>query len=247
VVTALDKPDMTQVAESTKAKKRSSLYDDQYATRHNPFVYFHSIIDNEPNCEANVVPLSSLDDDLKTADATPNFVFITPNLCNDGHDSPCKDGEPGGLASVNNFLKQLVPQILKAPAFKQDGLLIVTFDEADIDMDGPDRNGNYWSDNAEAFEACCDEKPGPNYKEGETIGGTTPSRGPGIMGPGGGRVGAVLLSPFILPETSSAVLYNHYSMLRTLEDVFGLQHHLGYAGRPELQRFGPDVFTRPGG
>jgi hypothetical protein len=59
--------------------------DSQYATRHNPFVYFHSIIDH-PTCMENVVPLSQLDDDLKSVTKTPNLAFITPNLCHDGHD-----------------------------------------------------------------------------------------------------------------------------------------------------------------
>ena len=68
------------------------------------------------------------------------------------------------------------------------------------------------------------------------------SQGPGIAGAGGGRVGAVLLSPFIRPGTRSDQPYNHYALLRSLEDLFGLTH-LGYAGQKGLRRFGPDVFT----
>jgi hypothetical protein len=64
---------------------------------------------------------------------------------------------------------------------------------------------------------------------------------PGVIGPGGGRVGAVLLSPFIQPGTVSAVPYNHYSTLRYIEDTFGLAH-LGYAGKSGLKVFGSDVF-----
>ncbi|HEX9129848.1 MAG TPA: alkaline phosphatase family protein, partial [Gemmatimonadaceae bacterium] len=78
--------------------------------------------------------------------------------------------------------------------------------------------------------ACCGEPPGPN-----TI-------NPGVNGPGGGRTGAVLLSRFIKPGTVSNVPYNHYALLRSIEDVFGL-HHLGYAGQPGLASFGRDVFT----
>src|SRR5580658_332618 len=58
---------------------------DAYATRHDPFVYFHSIIDS-PRCETNVVNLERLTADLATVSNTPNYVFITPNLCDDGHD-----------------------------------------------------------------------------------------------------------------------------------------------------------------
>jgi hypothetical protein len=114
---------------------------------------------------------------------------------------------------VNSFLRHWVPIIRNSPAFR-DGLLIVTFDEASS-MDA---------------SACCDEQPGPNTKS------------PGIHGPGGGRIGAVLISPFIKPGTVSNVPYNHYSMLRSVEDLFGLEH-LGYAGRDGLRTFGADVYT----
>ena len=64
---------------------------------------------------------------------------------------------------------------------------------------------------------------------------------PGRTGPGGGRTGAVLLSPLIRPGTVSTVPYNHYSLLRTIEDIFGLPH-LGDAAMPQVRSFGPDVF-----
>jgi hypothetical protein len=65
------------------------------------------------------------------------------------------------------------------------------------------------------------------------------------MGPGGGRIGAVLVSHFIRPGTVSTTPYNHYSLLRTVEDIFALEH-LGYAAEPDLQSFGRDVFTQLG-
>jgi hypothetical protein len=65
---------------------------------------------------------------------------------------------------------------------------------------------------------------------------------PGRFGPGGGRIGTVLLSPFIAPGTTSAQGYNHYSLLRSIEDMFGLPH-LGYAAAADLRVFGEDVYT----
>jgi phosphatidylinositol-3-phosphatase len=56
-------------------------------------------------------------------------------------------------------------------------------------------------------------------------------RQPGGTGPGGGRVGAVLLSPCTTPGTVSQTPYDHYSMLGSIENSFGLSH-LGYAGLP---------------
>jgi hypothetical protein len=190
-------PDLTTNATAT----------DQYAQRHDPFVYFHSVLDT-PSCAANVVPLPRLASDLSSAATTPNLSFITPNLCHDGHDSPCKNGEPGGLVSADAFLRAWVPRILASPAYQADGLLIITFDEAST------------SD----ASACCGERSGPN----------TPHAG--ITGPGGGRIGAVLLSPFITPASISDTPYNHYGLLRTIEDAFGLSH-LGYANGSGVSSF----------
>jgi hypothetical protein len=186
---------------------------DQYATKHNPFYYFHAIIDDQARCAAHVVNLDQLPHDLATAASTPNYVFITPNLCNDGHDAPCVDRAVGGLREADKFLQQWVPVITNAPAFMADGVLIITFDEG---LDS---------------KACCGEQRLPGQ-----------SHPPGYNGPGGGRIGAVVLSPFITPGTTSDVPYNHYSLLRWVEDVFGLEH-LGYAADSGLQTFGSDVFT----
>jgi hypothetical protein len=204
--------DSTQTASAT----------DQYAARHNPFVYFHSIIDF-PTCQANDVDLSRLAPDLASAATTPNYAFITPDLCNDGHDEPCPDGRPGGMAQANDFLQKLVPQILGSPAYRDHGLLIVTFDEAEAEP----------GTKADA-SACCNEKPGPN----------TPNAGGPTPGPGGGRIGAVMLSPCIEPGTVSKAAYNHYSLLRSIEDNFGLSH-LGYAGQAGLKAFGDDILNNP--
>ena len=84
---------------------------------------------------------------------------------------------------------------------------------------------------------------------------------------GGGDTGSVLISPFIKPGTSTDTYYNHYSWLRTMEDIFSVsaghdrsplpagtvsggldgQGHLGYAAQPGLRAFGQDVFNSPSG
>ena len=190
---------------------------DQYATKHNPFMYFHAVIDS-PSCKQHVVPLPGLMKDLESAATTPNFSFITPNLCHDGHDRPCANGEPGGLVSANLFLKHWVPIIMGSPAFRDDGLLVITFDEA-LSLDR---------------SSCCGEVPGPNARVASD----------GIFG--GGRTGAVLLSPFIAPGTVSNVPYNHYSLLKSVEDIFGVGH-LGYAQQRTVTSFGGDVFNTSAG
>ena len=208
---------------------------DQYASRHDPFVYFHAVIDS-PICAAHVVNLAALATDLADEATTPRYAFITPNLCHDGHDGggakTCVDGQPGGLTSADKFLADTVPGILASPAFRHDGLLIVTFDESD-------------SEGGDATR-CCREPRGPNIKPGAMLvfGPTdnVPDKGPGVTGPGGGRIGAVLVSPLIKPGTVSKTPYNHYALLKSIEDVFGLAH-LGYAGQKGLKSFGRDIFN----
>ena len=188
---------------------------DQYASRHNPFAYFHSIIDNKRSCRRHVVPLAFLRRDLAAAKRTPNFSFITPDLCHDGHDANCADPkEPGGFDGIDQFLRQWVPRIRSAPAFRRNGLLIITFDESGSDA-----------------SSCCFTPSGPN----------SPLQG--VYGPGGGKIGAVLLSRWIKPGSVNPHPYNHYSLLRSLEDIFGVPP-LGYAGQPGVQAFGKDVFNR---
>jgi phosphatidylinositol-3-phosphatase len=81
-----------------------------------------------------------------------------------------------------------------SPAYRDGGLIVITFDEGS------------------GTAACCGENSG--------LGPSHPSVPlPGKTGPGGGRIGSVLLSPLISPGTVSTVPYNHYSLLRTIEDI----------------------------
>jgi phosphatidylinositol-3-phosphatase len=213
-----ESPTCGHVPVGAREKSYNAAANDKYAARHNPFLFFHAVIDDQSRCDSHIVNLEKLAGDLQSAATTANYSFITPNLCNDGHDPQCTGGGPGGMTAANAFLEKWVPLITGSPAFRNDGLLIVTFDETD--MVGSDGS-----------TACCNEEP--------LAGSTYP---PGLNGPGGGRIGAVMLSPFIKPGTVSNEPYNHYSLLRTVEDFFGLEH-LGYAAEPQLQALGPDVFT----
>jgi hypothetical protein len=237
----LNSTDLTQTAEAPSAAVPNG---DQYATRHDPFVYFHSIIDS-PLCQTNVVNLNNnLAKDLGRESTTANLTFITPNLCDDGHDSPCViDGNPGGLPRIDLFLQKWVPVILASPAYRQDGLLIINFDESNYATVIPPTGGV----ETIAFQGtpCCGEQPGPNlapYPQTTSIaaGGITIDLVKENFG--GDNTGAVLLSKFIKPGTVSTTPYNHYSMLKSIEDIFGLAH-LGYAAQSGLVGFGKDVFT----
>jgi hypothetical protein len=229
-------PDLTARAQAATATKPQ----DQYAQRHNPFVYFMSLI-GSGSCAKNVVPLTdaTLTTDLASVATTPNFSFITPNLCDDGHDVPCKVSGSAGTTSPdynneNAFLQKWVPIITRSPAFQQDGLLMITFDES-----SPAKNPNVGTDTTFDGTSCCQEaiEIDPNT--------TTPGEPPnstGITdGSGGGKTGTLLVSPFIAPGTVTGMSYNHYSALHSIEDEFGLSY-LGFANFPGTTPFGSDIF-----
>jgi len=92
-----------------------------YYTKHDPWVVYNDIRTNASRCNAHVVPYPKLSGDLANL---PNFVFITPNECNDMHDCSIKTGD--------TWLSQQVPPILNSTAFtKQSSLLVIVWDEDD--------------------------------------------------------------------------------------------------------------------
>ncbi|MGZ4787813.1 MAG: alkaline phosphatase family protein [Terriglobales bacterium] len=102
-----------------------------YVKTHNPAAYF-SDVRNDPAQAANMVGLDELDADLASGNL-PSFMFIEPNQINTMHDCP------GGGVNCDNdtrlgggdlWASQHMPAIINNPAFQQDGLLIITFDES---------------------------------------------------------------------------------------------------------------------
>ncbi len=187
----------------------------QYATRHNPFMYFRSITSRPAYCKKHVKPLRALSRDLKHASSTRSLTYISPDLCHDAHNARCADGGPGGLPAANRWFKTWIPRILHSPAYRSGGMLVITADESEGVK--------------EDSRACCGEGVGPNAGQ------------PGIDGPGGGRIGALVISPFARPGTSTETPYNHYALLGSIEDLFGLKR-LGYA-KTVHRVFGDDVYN----
>ena len=188
---------------------------DQYAARHNPFVYFRGVTDVPGRCARHLSGMTALVRDVRSVATTPALSLLVPNLCDDGHDTGCAGPDvagdrTGGLTAVQHWLTRYVPVVLASPAYKEDGLLLVTWDEGKrVDR-----------------ASCCGLR----------------SLDPGARG-GGGRVGLIAVSPFIRPGTVSTGAYNHYGLLRTLADLFGVTR-LGYAGQTTgVETFGRDVFT----
>jgi phosphatidylinositol-3-phosphatase len=96
-----------------------------YAQKHDPFIYFNDIRTNASRCQSHVVPYSQMSSDLRSTSTTPNYAFITPNMCDDMHDCD--------VATGDSWLSSQVPVILSSPAFTtQHSLLAITWDEDDF-------------------------------------------------------------------------------------------------------------------
>jgi len=92
-----------------------------YLRRHNPFSFFSDVL-NYPSQAANLVPFSQFAGDL-AAGKLPAFTYIVPNNQNDAHN--------GTLAQADQWLQQNIEPLLDSPLFQKDGLLILTWDEAE--------------------------------------------------------------------------------------------------------------------
>jgi hypothetical protein len=121
---------------------------------------------------------------------------------------------------ADSFLKTVVPEILRSSSYRTGGLLVITVDEAPSSGEFADSS------------SCCGQPQYPNLDAPAT----------GLSPRGGGTVGALLLSPFIKGATTSQQPLNHFSLLRTIEDLFKVRH-LGYAARAGVTAFEASMFT----
>ena len=86
-----------------------------YDPGHNPFAFYGGA------CPSNVVPFTSLAPDL--GGSVPRFSWITPDRCHDTHDC--------SVATGDQWLSEVVPQITASQAWKSNGALFITWDEDD--------------------------------------------------------------------------------------------------------------------
>ncbi len=166
---------------------------DQYATRHNPFVYFHSIIDDRPARRNDVAARRGC---ATTSDGRDDAALRVdhPRPLQRRPRRALRDGGPAAW-SADAFLQVGAADPATRPPSATGGMLVVTFDEAE-----PTRTA----------AACCDEPPGPN----------TPA--PAASGPGRRADGAVLALALHPARHRNETPYNHYGLLRSVEDLFGL-------------------------
>ncbi len=193
-----------------------------YETWRNPFVYFQGITESA-SCASHDVGMKALQSDLTSSGSTANFSYIAPGACEDGSPQACSAGKESGMAAADKFLKKVIPEILASKAYKKDGLLAITIDQAPT-------TGEYADSSS-----CCGQPKFPNLP--------APTGAAALAPPGGGQVGMLLLSPFIKKGGGLVQdTYNHFSFLATVEQLFGLSK-LGYAGLSEVKPLSPSLFS----
>jgi hypothetical protein len=242
-----------------------------YETWRNPFLFFHSVIDNAATCNPSVVDLAQLQTDLQQVGETPGLSYIVPNSCHNGSDTPCAPDQPAGLAAADAWLQTIIPQIEASPGYKQGGLIAITFDQAPKDgpeadstaccgqpetypnlpADDPSQQPAPPADQPSQTAPANQQPPAADQPAASTSQETTPSPAPTTPTPaaptrpsgGGGKVGLLLISPFIKPNTINETgYYNHFSLFASIQDLFALGN-TAYANLPDLTRFDRTVFT----
>jgi hypothetical protein len=119
-----------------------------YASWGNPFMYFKAVAAS-PNCQFQMSGLKTMEADL-TAARSPAFSMVIPNRCHSGSDAPCRPGAPAGLASSDEFLRDVTSKIMASKDYLDGGLIAITFDQAPQGVPGAD------------VSACCSQPTFPN-------------------------------------------------------------------------------------
>ncbi len=199
--------------------------DGLYVRKHDPFLMYPDVYNN-PARAAKVVPLTQLSTDL-SAGNVPQFVWITPNVCNDMHGGAASCPYPNAPNDANqqalykdgdNFLRTWVGAITGSKAWTGHSAIFITWDEGGFEAAPP--------------FGPTDISPGPDSpilpatpvdptsgNGGDLYGGTVY---------GGGHVPMIVVARGVGPRVDSAFA-DHYSLLQTIEQNFGLPL-LGNAG-----------------
>jgi phosphatidylinositol-3-phosphatase len=141
-----------------------------YARKHEPAISFTGISGSPTRC-GNITDFSHFDP------AAADFELVIPNLCNDMHDC--------SVAAGDRFLASFVPRILQSTAWKQGGVLFITFDE----------------------------------------------------GQGSQPVATLVIASDVAPGSRSAVAHDHYSLVRTIENAWGLPCLANSCGANDMHEF----------
>jgi phosphatidylinositol-3-phosphatase len=203
---------------------------DEYATSQNPFVYFHSLLDLG-DCQSDDLPFDHLAAALKTKTGTPGYAFIAPDTCDAGVETTCANGKPGGLVAADAFLRRVVPPILASPAYRANGALLIVFTAggAVSPTTGTTTTGTTTTGTTTTGTTTTGTTTTGTSTTGTTTTtatttttSTTAGTEPSATSSGPLRTGALVLSRFTTRGSVDAHRYDPYSVLRSLEDIFGV-------------------------
>lgn len=213
-----------------------------YTNKHNPFVLMDDVLSN-PSRLANIKPFTSLAADLNSSHA-PDFVWISPNQCNDMHggvysavpghpETPCPYGSAVDDANdaalkqkADAFVSNAVDTIRNSKAWTGNSAIFILTDEADFGG-AAYADQDLWAD----VSGCCDS-PGYGIAPALPDGYEFMDNGPGHFWYegqfGGGLIPAIVVTRNGARGIKDSTPYNHYSLLRTIEQAWNLGY-LGYA------------------
>jgi phospholipase C len=193
----------------TRDKPVPGLPPELYAVKHNGFMTFKRVQD-DPQRAQKIVGFDVLEHDLASGEL-PSYAHIVPNQCNDMHgregpDAPADCTKANGGADLirrgDRMAGKLVNEIMQSRVWASAGnvAIVITFDE----------NGKAERD--APVQGCCgwDPRSAANF--------------------GGGRIPTIVITNHGVRGVRDATPYNHYSLLRTTEDAFGIDEHLRNAG-----------------
>ena len=137
---------------------------------------------------------------------------------------------PAPETPADKFLELVLPQIKESLAYQDGGIIAITWAQAPQEGEHADPS------------SCCISPAFPNLPEPAA---EAPATGPVKPSGGGGRVGLLLISPFVEPGTTSETYFNHFSLLATIEELFSLEK-IGYAAEPAITGFDESIFNAAG-
>lgn len=155
-----------------------------YAAKHDPFVFFKDVSGNPPSktntyCSSHSKPYSSFASDL-AANNMADYVYITPNLCNDMHGaSGCSNSNT--IQAGDNWLKSELPRIINW-ATLNNGVIFIVWDE----------------------------------------------------GSATGKIPFLAIGPGVKTGFAGSVSYDHGSIVKSVEEIFGLPILSTVSGKNDL-------------
>ncbi|HTL90192.1 MAG TPA: alkaline phosphatase family protein, partial [Leptolyngbya sp.] len=187
-------------AADSKAIVAPSLNRALYAAKHNGFMNFKAVQD-DPKRASQIVPLTQLAIDLQ-ANTAPNYSHLVLNQCDEMHGLPECPNTKDLIQTGDQRIGKLVDQITQSKLWKAPGntAIVITWDEDNNPLIKINPQG------------CCGVEPHSTANFG------------------GGHIATIVVTNHGARGVVDTTPYNHYSLLRTTEDAFGIHEYLNEAG-----------------